>query len=55
MTDALPPQQPDTPAAGLPAGLAAIRLTTMRLAAPEPGLVVLTLDRPERLNAMRRN
>jgi len=33
--------------AGLPTGL-----ETIRLASPEPGIVVLTLDRPERLNAL---
>ncbi|RFU21499.1 enoyl-CoA hydratase/isomerase family protein [Geodermatophilus marinus] len=37
--------------APLPAGLPA-DLGTLRLAAPEPGVLVLTLDRPERLNAM---
>jgi enoyl-CoA hydratase len=40
-----------TPEATLPAGLPA-DLTTIRLASPEPGVVVLTLDRPERLNAL---
>jgi enoyl-CoA hydratase len=40
-----------TPEAVLPAGLPA-DLDTIRLASPEPGVLVLTLDRPERLNAM---
>jgi enoyl-CoA hydratase len=40
-----------TPEATLPAGLPA-GLSTIRLASPEPGVVVLTLDRPERLNAL---
>jgi enoyl-CoA hydratase len=35
----------------LPPGLPA-DLSTIRLASPEPGIVVLTLDRPERLNAL---
>lgn len=39
-----------TSQAPLPAGLPT-DLTTLRLASPEPGIVVLTLDRPERLNA----
>jgi enoyl-CoA hydratase len=40
-----------TPEAVLPASLPT-GLETLRLAAPEPGVVVLTLDRPERLNAL---
>jgi enoyl-CoA hydratase len=40
-----------TPEAVLPVGLPA-DLTTIRLAAPEPGVLLLTLDRPERLNAL---
>jgi enoyl-CoA hydratase/carnithine racemase len=35
----------------LPPGLPA-DLSTIRLSSPEPGIVVLTLDRPERLNAL---